>query len=153
MFFLFTTRLKKRAVLPLDESSLEDRSFLSRKALPPALMAFFTHIIWGALTAFFPLYALDHGVSNPGFSVWHALPRPRSDILHPEWYDEHRDRGLEVRRSGLCRHGKTDVIFDTSGKSAGNITLLFLQLQSFFVNHLQYDRGKQDGNGYNYERS
>jgi MFS family permease len=64
--FYFTTRLKKRAVLPLDESSLEDRSFLSRKALPPALMAFFTHIIWGALTAFFPLYALDHGVSNPG---------------------------------------------------------------------------------------
>jgi MFS family permease len=29
-------------------------------------MAFFTHIIWGALTAFFPLYALKHGMSNPG---------------------------------------------------------------------------------------
>ena len=64
--FYFTTRLKKREAMPLDNSSSEDRSFLSRKALPPAIMAFFTHIIWGALTAFFPLYALDRGVSNPG---------------------------------------------------------------------------------------
>ncbi|HSB05256.1 MAG TPA: MFS transporter [Thermodesulfobacteriota bacterium] len=64
--FYFTTRLNKREATPLGDPSPEDRSFLSRKALPPAIMAFFTHIIWGALTAFFPLYALDRGVSNPG---------------------------------------------------------------------------------------
>jgi MFS family permease len=29
-------------------------------------MVFFTTIVWGALTAFFPLFALSHGVGNPG---------------------------------------------------------------------------------------
>lgn len=62
----FSTRLKKRGGNAPEAQATEDRSFLSRKALPPALMAFFTHIIWGALTAFFPLYALEHGMSNPG---------------------------------------------------------------------------------------
>jgi MFS family permease len=62
----FSTRLKKRGENAPETPLTEDRSFLSRKALPPAIMAFFTHIIWGALTAFFPLYALKHGMSNPG---------------------------------------------------------------------------------------
>jgi predicted MFS family arabinose efflux permease len=61
-----TTRLEKRGVVPLDNTSPVDRSFLSRKALPPSIMAFFSHIIWGAVTAFFPLYAIDQGVKNPG---------------------------------------------------------------------------------------
>jgi MFS family permease len=62
-----TTRLRKRQVEPLEDLSNQDESFLSREALPPAIMTFFAHIIWGALTAFFPLYALDQGVANPGF--------------------------------------------------------------------------------------
>jgi len=62
----FSIRLKKSTENAPEPLPTEDRSFLSRKALPPALMAFFTHIIWGALTAFFPLYALEHGMSNPG---------------------------------------------------------------------------------------
>jgi MFS family permease len=62
-----TTKLPKREInVPID-SSILDESFFSRKAIPPAVMVFFAHIIWGALTAFFPLYALNHGVSNPGF--------------------------------------------------------------------------------------
>ncbi|MBS3918774.1 MAG: MFS transporter [Deltaproteobacteria bacterium] len=61
-----STRLKKRGENAPETPLTEDRSFLSRKALPPAILAFFTHIIWGALTAFFPLYALEHGMSNPG---------------------------------------------------------------------------------------
>jgi MFS family permease len=62
----FSARLKKKEENAPEAQATEDRSFLSRKALPPAIMAFFTHIIWGALTAFFPLYALKHGMSNPG---------------------------------------------------------------------------------------
>lgn len=62
----FSTRLKKREANVSEIPATEDRSFLSKKALPPAILAFFTHIIWGALTAFFPLYALEHGMSNPG---------------------------------------------------------------------------------------
>ncbi len=62
-----TTRLGKRQIEPLEDLSKRDEPFLSREALPSALMAFFAHIIWGALTAFFPLYALNQGLANPGF--------------------------------------------------------------------------------------
>ncbi len=63
----FTTQLGKRQVGTSEDLSNRDASFLSREALPSAIMAFFAHIIWGALTAFFPLYALHQGVANPGF--------------------------------------------------------------------------------------
>jgi len=61
-----TTRLKERPLDPLQGQSLKDQPFLNREALPPATMASIVNIIWGALTAFFPLYALTHGVTNPG---------------------------------------------------------------------------------------
>ncbi len=64
-----STRLRKRERSSPEMASQDDRSLLSTKALPPAILAFFTHIIWGALTAFFPLYALEHGMSNPGLFV------------------------------------------------------------------------------------
>ncbi len=60
-----TNQLENRKVNPI-ELSIEEDSFLSRKAIPPSIIIFFTHIIWGALTAFFPLYAINHGVANPG---------------------------------------------------------------------------------------
>ncbi len=63
----FSIRLGKREGEPIKDPSYQDRSFLSRQALPPAIMAFFVHVIWGAVTAFFPLYALSQGVDNPGF--------------------------------------------------------------------------------------
>jgi MFS family permease len=31
------------------------------------VIGFFPFFIWGAVTAFFPLYAINHGVTNPGF--------------------------------------------------------------------------------------
>lgn len=62
-----TTQLKKKQVHSLENPSIDNESWFSRKALSPAIIVFFAHIIWGALTAFFPLYALDHGVNNPGF--------------------------------------------------------------------------------------
>lgn len=39
---------------------------VSREAIPPAVMAFMGSAIWGAMVAFFPLYALGQGMSNPG---------------------------------------------------------------------------------------
>jgi MFS family permease len=62
-----TTRLGKRQAEPLKDLPIQDDSLLNREALPSAIIAFFAHTIWGALTAFFPLYALDQGVANPGF--------------------------------------------------------------------------------------
>ena len=63
----FTTRLGRGEVESLEGLPDQDQSFLSREALPIALMSFFAHIVWGALTAFFPLYAIEKGVANPGY--------------------------------------------------------------------------------------
>ena len=59
-------KLGRREVTPLENSSVEDGFLLSRKALPPSIIGFFPFFIWGALAAFFPLYAINHGVANPG---------------------------------------------------------------------------------------
>ena len=66
-FSLFITyRLGRRQVVPLQDSSIEDGFLLSRKALPPSIISSLSLFVWGALTAFFPLYAINHGVANPG---------------------------------------------------------------------------------------
>jgi MFS family permease len=62
-----TTRLRKRQMEPVADPSQQDEPFLSRETIPPAIMAFLAHVIWGALTAFFPLYSIQNGVANPGF--------------------------------------------------------------------------------------
>jgi MFS family permease len=64
---LITNKLTKRPVIPFQDSSDKDLFFLSRKALRPSILGFFPFFIWGALTTFFPIYAVSHGVSNPGF--------------------------------------------------------------------------------------
>jgi MFS family permease len=63
---IITSRLSKRKHVPLENGSREKQPFLSREAIPSAIMAFMVNIVWGAVTAFFPLYAVSHGVSNPG---------------------------------------------------------------------------------------
>jgi MFS family permease len=62
-----THKLGKRQVVPLQDSSIKDGFFLSRRALQPSITGFFPFFIWGALTTFFPIYAINHGVTNPGF--------------------------------------------------------------------------------------
>ncbi len=63
---LITLKLKKIQSAPSVDLSLQDQPFLSREALPPSIVAFLITITWGAVTAFFPLYALSQGVDNPG---------------------------------------------------------------------------------------
>ena len=60
-------KLGKRQAALSEDPSTEDGFFLSRKALPSSIISFFFHLIWGALTAFFPLFAIKHEVANPGF--------------------------------------------------------------------------------------
>ena len=59
-------KLKKTQGLPMNDLSVQKQPFLSLEALPPAIIAFMITITWGAVTAFFPLYALSKGVKNPG---------------------------------------------------------------------------------------
>ena len=61
-----TIKLNKMGGLPLESLMVQSQPFLSREALPPAVMAFMVNIIWGAVMAFFPLYSLKQGVTNPG---------------------------------------------------------------------------------------
>jgi len=61
-----SSKLRRREVRPIIDSSIEDSSFFSPRAFPPIFVYFLTHMIWGALTTFFPLYAINHGVANPG---------------------------------------------------------------------------------------
>ncbi len=76
---LITVKLGRREGMIVDQSS-HAPSLFSREAFPPAMMAFMVNIIWGALTAFFPLYALSHGITNPGIffgvlAIIHVLGR------------------------------------------------------------------------------
>ena len=64
---LITTKLRERPIDSFDNRLAKDQPLLSREALPPAVMAFMVNIIWGAVAAFFPLYAMHQGMSNPGF--------------------------------------------------------------------------------------
>ena len=61
-----THRLGRRQIAPLPDSTSGDSFLLSRKAVPPSIISSLSLFIWGALTAFFPLYAVDQGVTNPG---------------------------------------------------------------------------------------
>lgn len=61
-----TLKLEKKQTLPVPEHSSQKSSFLSLDALPPAIIASIITITWGAMVAFFPLYALKKGVDNPG---------------------------------------------------------------------------------------
>ncbi len=61
-----TLKLGRREPIVSEQEPLSLQSFLSRGAIPPALIAFMLNIIWATIAAFFPLYALAHGVINPG---------------------------------------------------------------------------------------
>jgi len=64
---LLTSRLPKGEVDPPPDSSFRLTSFISVESLPIGGVSFLAHILWGALTTFVPLYAVDHGIENPGY--------------------------------------------------------------------------------------
>ncbi len=64
--FFIISKLGKRQVARSEDSSMGNSFFISPEALPASVMGFFFFFIWGALSAFFPLYAINHGVVNPG---------------------------------------------------------------------------------------
>ena len=59
-------KLGKRQIAPTEDSSAGNEAFLSREAIPPSIINAFSFFLWGALAAFFPIYAIRHGVTNPG---------------------------------------------------------------------------------------
>jgi MFS family permease len=63
---LVANQLTGKQTAPLQASSIEDGFFLNPRAIPASVTNSISLFTWGALAAFFPLYAVDHGVSNPG---------------------------------------------------------------------------------------
>jgi MFS family permease len=64
---IFALRLPKKSIQPPESERAHNRSLFSPQTLHPAVMCCFVNILWGALAAFFPLYAVSQGVANPGF--------------------------------------------------------------------------------------
>jgi len=63
---LVTKKLRGKQVGHMKDSSMSYGFFFHRKVIPPSTMNFLFSFKWGAVTAFFPLYAINHGVVNPG---------------------------------------------------------------------------------------
>ena len=69
-----TTKLSKTRTPPSTDVPSKGYPLLSRGALPAAFTACLLSVMWGAISAFFPLYAVSHGISNPGiFFTFFAL--------------------------------------------------------------------------------
>jgi len=64
--FFISLKLEKKQGVPWEDKSVQDQPFLSYEAIPPSIVASMASMMWGALSAFFPLFALSHGVANPG---------------------------------------------------------------------------------------
>jgi len=64
--FFISLKLEKNQGVLLEDESVQDQPFLSYEAIPASIMGFMANMMWGALSAFFPLFALSHGVANPG---------------------------------------------------------------------------------------
>jgi MFS family permease len=58
---------KKETVRPDTSTSAHNTSFLERKIIVPSMSVFFYNFVTGSIGAFFPLYAVQCGVANPGY--------------------------------------------------------------------------------------
>ncbi len=66
--FSFSWNLKRQeTVRPDKETSAHDSLFLERRIVVPGILSFLQQFVWGGLMAFFSLYAIKCGVTNPGF--------------------------------------------------------------------------------------
>jgi MFS family permease len=63
---LLIIQLGRRQDAPEKELPGQMEFALRPEGLHPCVLNVFTHMIWGALTTFLPLFALNHGVANPG---------------------------------------------------------------------------------------
>ncbi len=60
------SRLSKKELDLAEDLPTQVSSSFGFKTFSPILLYFMVHMIFGALMAFFPLHAINHGVTNPG---------------------------------------------------------------------------------------
>jgi MFS family permease len=64
---LLSSRLKQDRAGAIRIPATEKRLFLEPRILAPAVFSFLVFFAWAGVAAFFPLYAVRCGVTNPGF--------------------------------------------------------------------------------------
>jgi MFS family permease len=112
---LMALKLGKREATFSGDQSLKIRSLLSRQALPSSIIAFMLNVIWGTLGAFFPLYALRHGVSNPGiFFVFLAGTLMLGRILGGKILDVYDRKKVIIPSLALVIMSSTVLVFSVS---------------------------------------
>ncbi len=66
--FIFSYNLKEPQIKGSEERKCNRNTlFLDRKMVVPAITGFLHNLGWGAVAAFFPLYAIQCNVENPGY--------------------------------------------------------------------------------------
>jgi predicted MFS family arabinose efflux permease len=66
--FFFSWKMKgQEAAKPDDTASTHNALFFEWKIIAPAITNSMQFFVWGAFVAFFPLYAIQCGVENPGY--------------------------------------------------------------------------------------
>lgn len=66
--FFFAWKLKRRETIkPGTGTPAHDTLFLNRRIIVPSIASFLKSFVYGAIITFFPLYAIDCGVKNPGY--------------------------------------------------------------------------------------
>jgi len=65
--FLLSSKLKQGGTGPVVVSRPESTLFFEPRILAPAVSSFLVFFCWAGVAAFFPLYAVQCGVSNPGY--------------------------------------------------------------------------------------
>jgi predicted MFS family arabinose efflux permease len=112
---LMALKLGKRKATSSGDQSLKIRSLLNRHALPSSIIAFMLNVIWGTLGAFFPLYALRHGVSNPGiFFVFLAGTLMLGRILGGKILDVYDRKKVIIPSLALVIMSSTVLVFSVS---------------------------------------
>jgi MFS family permease len=65
--FCLAWKLPKRKIAPTAIRIVEHHSrFFDRRVITPSIPSFLHGIVWGAVMAFLPLYAIEKGIANPG---------------------------------------------------------------------------------------
>lgn len=84
-------KLSQKESNPIDDLPTEASSSFGFKTFSPILLYFMVHMIFGALMAFFPLHAINHGVTNPGlFFTAYAFVMISGRVFGGRIFDVHK---------------------------------------------------------------
>jgi MFS family permease len=84
-------KLSQKESNPIDDLPTEVSSSFGFKTFSPILLYFMVHMIFGALMAFFPLHAINHGVTNPGlFFTAYAFVMISGRVFGGRIFDVHK---------------------------------------------------------------